>query len=310
MAQQAVVLCGRLEFDWSSLAAAEKNFDEYVEEYPALYKIGYQHVDAVALSEADRLNILRLVHQTRGADVADPRDRLFCLKGLMGSEDMDVEVDYSKGVQTVYRDWARNRIQRRTRRLDVLSACQDSANTSHQAPGTWLSSWVPDLRNVRKMDVHMFELSNGMQRDVDGMIEYRADPITRWRLFEANHDPNLLVIRGVKVDTIAKTISFGIEVMSPPIVVPTDLHEKYSLCEQLVFSHFGETFQPETHHATAFMDVLFLGQVSFVKSVLPIRTRLQHWRTHDPPPEGFRPELSDEARKKAYYTVLSTYSLL
>ena len=105
----------------------------------------------------------------------------------------------------LYRDWARNHIQRHTRGLDVLSACQDFANTSHQAAGTWLSSWVPDLRNVRKMKVHMFELSNGMQRNVDGMIEYRADPITRWRLFEANHDPNLLVIRGVKVDTIAKS---------------------------------------------------------------------------------------------------------
>src|SRR6266536_6361038 len=100
MAQKAVILCGRLEFDWGSLNAAGSNFDEHIEEYPDLFRIGYQHVGAVALFEADPSNILTLVHQTRGADVADPRDRLFCLQGLMESEGVDVEVDYAKDVQT------------------------------------------------------------------------------------------------------------------------------------------------------------------------------------------------------------------
>ncbi|EPE31118.1 hypothetical protein GLAREA_04085 [Glarea lozoyensis ATCC 20868] len=82
------------------------------------------------------------------AKCTDYRDKLFAILGVV--EDIqDVEIDYAKPVNDVYRQWAIKRITR-LHSLDVLEACANSAKHND------LPSWVPDLRRLWGQDKQLW----------------------------------------------------------------------------------------------------------------------------------------------------------
>jgi hypothetical protein len=80
----------------------------------------------IALRYVDRGNLLSVLLGIRSLKATDPRDGLYASMGLLedGNEDKDIEVDYSKDAELIYKEWALKRI-RRTRTLDIFErVCQ------------------------------------------------------------------------------------------------------------------------------------------------------------------------------------------
>ena len=73
-------------------------------------------------------------------------------------DNLDITLDYRKPVETVYTEWAVNRI-RRTQSLDILSACADSSSGG-------LPSWVPDLRREWGGDRALFCRTHGLSESM------------------------------------------------------------------------------------------------------------------------------------------------
>jgi len=96
------------------------------EEFPLLPLMGAERVTSIAPANLHTENLLRLLKQVQNAKSEDPRDRLFALLGIC-TEESDVDIDYAKPVEAVYRDWALRRIHR-TRTFDVFAACADSGS--------------------------------------------------------------------------------------------------------------------------------------------------------------------------------------
>jgi hypothetical protein len=92
----------------------------------------------------DPRNVLTILHNTQNNKCSDPRDRLYAIRGIV-DDNQDIEIDYSKPVQQVYRNWAEKRIKR-TWTLQIFSACADSSGRGD------LPSWVPDLRRPLGQD--------------------------------------------------------------------------------------------------------------------------------------------------------------
>lgn len=146
VSQEAIVLCGGIEVPWPAIEDAAAFILRPSPATPAAIQkflplMGAHRVTQVALntvSDIDKDNILTVLRHTQGASCSDPRDKLYAILGVV-EDAKDVEIDYSKPVEAVYRDWAISRILR-TNSLDILSACADSGKTAA------LPSWVPDLR--------------------------------------------------------------------------------------------------------------------------------------------------------------------
>jgi hypothetical protein len=162
VAKRAAVAWGEICIPWPTLENAAKfilrpgitSLPTHIRKiFPVL---GAHRITQVALRSminVDTKNILTLLHNTQNTKCSDPRDRLYAILGIV-KDIKDIEVDYSIPVQQVYRNWAEKRI-RRTRTLDILSACADSGRFGD------LPSWVPDLRRLFGQDKVLWNLSQG-----------------------------------------------------------------------------------------------------------------------------------------------------
>jgi hypothetical protein len=76
--------------------------------------VGAHRVNQVSLTSMtglDECNILTVLYNTQETKCSDPRDRLFAILGVV-EDTVDVNINYSIPVQTVYRNWAINRVRR------------------------------------------------------------------------------------------------------------------------------------------------------------------------------------------------------
>lgn len=159
VSQEALLLCGGIEISWVTIEDAAAFILRPDPATPAAIQkflplMGAHRVTQVALksvSGIDRGNLLTVLRQTQGANCSDPRDKLYAVLGVV-EDTQDIEIDYSKLVEIVYRDWAIKRILR-IKKLDILSACADSG----RVPG--LPSWVPDLRRPWAIDKALWRIT-------------------------------------------------------------------------------------------------------------------------------------------------------
>jgi hypothetical protein len=137
MAQRATVMCGQCEIAWEAIRGAADTLMSYVlspehgpiGNLPFLYTLGISSVTDVSLSNtSDRSNFLSVLYGVKDAIATDARDRLYAVKSLMDVEETDIDIDYSRRVEVVYREWAKKRIQR-TKSLEVFSVCTNSTPT-------------------------------------------------------------------------------------------------------------------------------------------------------------------------------------
>ena len=180
VATKAVVRCGQVEEPWEILARAARWIirPDYAVYTPRgiiqrlLPLMGAHRANQVSLSSMaslDKRDMLTVLYNTQEAKCSDPRDRLFAILGVV-EDTVDVNIDYSIPVQTVYRNWAINRI-RRTGTLDVLSACTDSSRSGD------LPSWVPDLRRPWGKDKPLWLLTEAQKYvKKDRMVQSQAVP--------------------------------------------------------------------------------------------------------------------------------------
>jgi len=90
---------------------------------------GMTQVALNSLRDMDRSNILTSLWHTGAALCFDSRDKLYAILGFMEDTE-DVIIEYSSLIETVYRYWTIKRIMR-TKTLDMLSACDESAKTGY-----------------------------------------------------------------------------------------------------------------------------------------------------------------------------------
>jgi hypothetical protein len=143
-------------------------------------------------------------------DATDPRDKVFAVLGLVGTEDEDAvpqpAVDYTKPVQQVYREVAAFIIEK-DKKLDIILA----ANGLERHNG--LPSWVPDWRRVAN-DQRPALFINGSRMQIltyfsgstDAVYLHghgyyasgKTEPVVRF-----SDDTHTLHARGLIFDTIA-----------------------------------------------------------------------------------------------------------
>jgi hypothetical protein len=131
MAKRAAILCGRCSTKWKTLEEMSNNLSRHrrstnpgiVAKLPFLARLALSAsgIRRIALRYVDRGNLLSVLLGIRSLKATDPRDRLYASMGLLedGNKDKDIEVDYSKDVELIYKEWALKRI-RRTRILDIF----------------------------------------------------------------------------------------------------------------------------------------------------------------------------------------------
>jgi len=178
--------------------------------------MGAHRMTQVALNsirDMDRSNILIALWHTRAALCSDPRDKLYAIFGVVDDTE-DVSIDYSSSVEAIYRDWAIKSI-RRTKSLDIFSACNDSAKIGK------LPSWVPDLRDTWGKDKHLFMWT---YRFCAKHLNYAWRPSLKDMELLFSKDLFQLHVDGFNIGSIASLSQVGDAVTNIPD--PTDLTER------------------------------------------------------------------------------------
>jgi hypothetical protein len=100
-----------------------------------LPRIGARRLFQVSLKGMDPENILSILHGTQEAKCSDAHDRLYAILGIV-HDFQDIEVNYAKPVQEIYKIWATRRITRK-KSLEILAACADSGR-GNDLPSVWI----------------------------------------------------------------------------------------------------------------------------------------------------------------------------
>lgn len=171
----------------------------------------------------DVKNRLTIVHNTQNTKCSDPKDRLYAILGIVKDTE-DIEIDYSIPVEQVYRNWAKKRI-RRTKNLDILSACADSSRSGD------LPSWVPDLRRPFGQDKLLWIISQTLVKESrrPRLLLKTTDPAAKFesRGLHFSDDGHKLSVSGRYLGRIVRLTGVGDIVTN--LLDPTDLNAR--LCQ-------------------------------------------------------------------------------
>jgi len=77
------------------------------------------------MGSGNRPNILSVLFSLQHAKAADARDELYAVTSLVEGGEIDIDIDYVRTVEAVYREWAKKRILW-TKSLDVFGLVTDS----------------------------------------------------------------------------------------------------------------------------------------------------------------------------------------
>jgi hypothetical protein len=305
VAKYTTLMCGRCITTWRKLKHAtmvigntlKHAFRDRVESLLFLSEVTMTHVLHISLVNADPTNLLSVLQQTASAETTDPRDRLFGIIGITWeSGSRDIDVDYSKPPNIVYRDWAISRIQRK-KNLDVFSACEDSGKFGSMKDATF-PSWVPDLRQAWGSDLPLFELAHGFPGAGGNILYAAGDQSSTDAKFSA--DKLEITLSGVSIDSIA--------LLSTPAAYSGSFGDLGSIMaaivdswEEMLINHFGASFSRETPLYAAFLDVLFRGYVTYVeKTHTSLQARYSAWRGSNPRPPNPEPQSLGEVLESPY----------
>jgi hypothetical protein len=174
-------------------------------------------VSLQSMLNVDPRNILTIAHNTQNAKCSNPRDRLYYILGIVEDAE-DIEIDYSIPVEQVYRNWAEKRI-RRTKTLDILSACADSSRSGN------LPSWVPDLRHAFGQDKFLWIISQMLVREtrMPRLLLETTDPAAKFEShgLQFSDDGNKLSVSGQYIGRIVRLTGVGDVVTN--LLDPTNL---------------------------------------------------------------------------------------
>lgn len=225
VSRKAIAQWGNLQIAWPTLEEAAKFIlrpgaavlSPHIRRlFPLL---GAHRITQVALQSMynfDTHNVLTILHNTQNTKCSDPRDRLYAIRGIV-EDNEDNEIDYSIPVHQVYRTWAEKRI-RRTRTLDIFSACADSSR------GGDLPSWVPDLRKPFGQDRPLWIASHSSKNRRAIRSSYGQPLEFAITDLQFSEDGQKIAVTGKHVFNIRKLTTVGDAVTSLPD--PTDLESR------------------------------------------------------------------------------------
>ncbi|KAB5526422.1 heterokaryon incompatibility protein-domain-containing protein [Coniochaeta sp. 2T2.1] len=197
---------------------------------------------AVQLAASDP-PLISLLDRYRRQDSTDPRDKVFALLGIAGSQDISslgCKVDYDMTVVEVYTNLARSYIQRDDN-LDVLGYVNSGARVAG------LPSWVPDWtsQGVEKMPV------NFRDRNLSGTYLNHQAGGKNDSVISISGDGMTLSAQGILLDQIARVS----DVFDEPL--------DKGCCKAHVCEEVAELKERSTYIAggTA-MDALFITQLA------------------------------------------------
>lgn len=311
LARAARVVCGLSSVHWTDIKGAALAI--IVLQSPYLPRNGPVHkmkifsdltfakatgsVVNAGRSEFERANLMLLLRATSQSKCLDARDRLIGLLGVMPEADReDVVVDYTKDVKDCYRDWARNRMIR-TKRLDVLSACEDSRSKG-------VPSWVPDFRTGDwGHDVLLWPSTHELTQSTFS-ASYSSTGSTDASILWISDNGNNIALRGYEIDRIAA--------ISPPIMpvlsstVRNDSASIFDLLatnwEVFIAEQLGQALTPSAPFYRAFLDVLFRGLKTGDSDFdIPFHLQYANWRGHAPASfkDDARTDASEEMHRLA-----------
>ncbi|KAH6699847.1 heterokaryon incompatibility protein-domain-containing protein [Leptodontidium sp. MPI-SDFR-AT-0119] len=318
LAKRGIICCGRAHTSWEALAGAARMISTQlvspkgsVGDLRFLEELAYSTLDilVVALLDVDRTNLFSILVATSERSAMDARDRLYAIKSLLSEDGADIEVNYSKSPEAVYKSWSLKRIER-TRSLDVLLLCINYCRDSDAAK---LPSWVPDLRNlcISSADGKFFLLANGIRPGENPPYASGGHSLCDKAIVVDGEFPNpierldgsdsVLFLKGMHIDTVDKRLSpkrgFDRNFLSnhlPPIA---------TLLEEQVSQHFGIRPLHNTKIYDAFVGSLFKGykwhsQDTINTITMPNRYRV--WRGHNDIPFEFEPRMPPIERRKLF----------
>jgi Heterokaryon incompatibility protein (HET) len=151
-----LVVCGSFEITWMDLA----NVAEGIVSLGLFFLYGSGHLEklghmAICLieklrhstSDSSSRRLLTMLNSTRESGATNPKDKVFALYGLLGSEEADSPLllpDYTKNVASIYTDVAIY-ILRTSRSLNLLQSIPWTLPQHGGSGGiSGLPSWVPD----------------------------------------------------------------------------------------------------------------------------------------------------------------------
>ncbi|PMD33030.1 HET-domain-containing protein [Hyaloscypha variabilis F] len=162
----AVLICGhesirRIQFTnavycfWNKVKKLDQDLTEMFQERLELI---YEMAASIhTLNRGSLSNTLR--KQAGKLKCSDPRDRMFAMLSITNPWDkVNIEADYSKTTEEVYRQFAVKHIVVRNN-LDLLSACE--VQTDHEFLHDPMPSWVPDWRRPIVTDQVKATLASG-----------------------------------------------------------------------------------------------------------------------------------------------------
>lgn len=130
------VMCGRAEAPWTVLREYAEGYKDSGRNPRQAVPVQF-HLSGRCYGQDIWFNLCRLAIITRSCLATDPRDRLFALKALLDEpqDEMDRLIDYSKSVEHVFAEFARNLFSRIG--IYILRL------TRHPHSRT-MASWMPD----------------------------------------------------------------------------------------------------------------------------------------------------------------------
>lgn len=289
VAKHAIIMCGRCTIDWREMEMASlviavllrNDARDGTKILKFLREVNMGAVIRVSLYNTDFSNLLCVLNDTKGAKATDPRDLLFAISGITDGEDStEIEVDYSKDPDTVYRNWATRRIQRRGN-LDVLSVCEDTGRMESEN-GNAFPSWVPNLKELWGTDNALFNLTHGYGPATENRRYAASGRSSSSVTFSA--DGLEILLSGLHLDSIVllccacKVKGNGdVDDFTSQILATIDSWEA-TLTE-----HFATKLPHEAPWYPNFLDLLFRGYKVYCESTsIPLQERYSIWRGHTP----------------------------
>lgn len=197
LSDKSEILCGNHRLPWRTFIMAAL----YIKDQRRLDAFGTTADTIMALAHFSAANAEKetpflsvLLPLTRGLKSLDPRDKIFCLLGMVEKRGLgDFKPDYTMDMAEVYTVCARAMMSQE-RGLSVLSGTQLASKNAT------LPSWVPDWTQARATAyIHGFEWPRGpLAHQINRNAPFDNDVGSAGRLWTERH----LSVQGAQIDIV------------------------------------------------------------------------------------------------------------
>jgi len=204
------------------------------------------------------INLKTLLEHSRSCQASDPRDRIYAFLSLAGPS-YGVEIDYTaRNTREALLIHTATRIILTEQRLDILSHLEFDNRPVPGVLPSWVPTWTPlpdEKKTLLYIDTKFGDFPYFKPAEFDASNGHKT--LARFRLERqdgCSRPFNVLSVRGLVIDVLASTSTFG-----APETFDTWFSKKLENWKRMAMNHRTQDFAIDGSLEEALLDVVGLG---------------------------------------------------